>query len=133
MNGYDYTQESDNLVFTFVGTGTVFSYWPYIVGVMLGVLALIALIMFCSALYANIPQPETMEMKRKARASGEGHKPHTLRDEYGFYRTRGFFPEKDLVSPSPGGRSYVQNQKFYPGQSIYSGYRPSAKSPAPNY
>ena len=121
MNGFDFTKESDLLVFTFVGTGTVFSYWPYIVGVMLGVLALIALIMCCSALYANIPQPEVSEMRKKGRPSADNKRPHTLRDEYGFYRSRGFFPDKG-VSPSPGGK-----QSIYPGQ---SSIRPT-KSPVP--
>ncbi len=106
INGIDYTGENDNTVFTFVGTATVFVYWPYIIGIILGLLALIALILCCHAVVTKateIPEEGPEEERNRRVASGSGGRPHTLRDEFNFCRTRGYFQEHPQ-SPAPGGR-----------------------------
>ncbi len=124
LNGHDFTAENPYTLFTFVGTATVFTYWPYIVGIILGVLALIALIMCCSAMFDKIPkifQPEEPAEDRAKRAPpaaaapggagsvpGIAQRPHTIRDEFGLFRTRAMYMEKP-ASPSPSlGRSTLQ-------------------------
>ena len=111
MNGYDYTEENEDTLFTFVGTANVFSYWPYVAGLILGVMALIALIMCCSALLEKMPKaigfgeaPQVeMTGRKPGSVAGPSVQPHTLRDEFGFYRTRGFFADHPS-SPSPAAR-----------------------------
>lgn len=103
MNGQDYTPETEKTLFTFIGSRTVLSYWPYIIGLLLGVLALIALIMCCTAFYHPAPVPEEPLSEARGKKHGQGNlgaKPHTLRDEFGLYRVRSIFPDK---SPGPGG------------------------------
>ena len=103
INGIDYTSENDNTVFTFFGTATVFVYWPYIIGIILGLLALIALILCCQAVITKYSEPAEDERAGR-RPPGTVARPHTMRDDYGFYRTRGFFQEHP-ESPAPRGSS----------------------------
>ncbi len=114
INGHDYTDENENTLFTFVGTATLFLYWPYIIGILLGLLALIALIICCSAALNKMAETEVMERARKpgqesASAGLFGKPPHTLRDEFGFYRTRGYFQGHQQSPAPPGTRSTVYN------------------------
>jgi len=129
MNGHDYTQENAFTLFTFVGSATLLNYWPYIVGIILGILALIALIMCCSAMLSKVPalkpaaQPEVVERGMGRRPAAQvGQRPHTLRDDFGLYRTRGIFNEKNVQrsprstlnphSPRPPGSSMAPQTTY---------------------
>ncbi len=106
LNGHDFTAENEFTIFTFIGTATVFSYWPYIVGLILGILALIALIMCCSALIGKggeeAPPVGISEHERHKRPGAPGSAmPHIVRDDFGFYRSRGYFADREQPSPSP--------------------------------
>ena len=96
LNGIDYTAENEHCLFTFIGTATVFKYWPYIIAILLGLLVLIGLVLCCSLLLTRLSQ---IEMKR----GPEGRRPYVLRDDLGFVRHRGYFAEKE--SPMPGQKS----------------------------
>jgi hypothetical protein len=126
MNGHDFTPETEETLFTFIGSRTVLSYWPYIIGLLLGVLALIALIMCCTAMGSKvIPEESNLEAERHRRgAPGDTRKPHTLRDEMGFYRTRGYFPEP---SPQldPAGRPRNSLLPRNTRQSVYPSPKPA--------
>lgn len=123
INGYDYTDPNDNTVFTFLGTASLFIYWPYIIGVILGLLAIIALIICCSAVIEKSTESDIKESRghKKPSVGGLGGRPHTLRDEFGFYRTRGFFQEHSQ-SPAPGAR----------GTSVYNPQSSRMKSVMPS-
>ena len=145
LNGHDFTEENDFTLFTFVGTATLFSYWPYIIGFLLALLALIALIMFCSAWVEEVrPEPEEQEVEKagrpgevseqKKRGPASGLRPHTLRDEFGFYRTRGFFAEKQPGAPgSPvvGGSVYRPSEAPGRGSTLLKGFPSPRPSPRP--
>jgi len=68
---------------------------------------LVALILCCTLAATKIA--EQQEIKERARRPGRdagpgvGGRPHAIRDEYGFYRTRGYFPGYQ-ASPAPGAR-----------------------------
>ena len=95
INGEDFTEENENTDFTFIGTASLFIYWPQIIGIILALLALLALIVFCSTAIKTVNQPEEVvgeygRGRGPERGSARG-KQHVLRDEYGFFRTRGYF------------------------------------------
>lgn len=50
LNGQDFDEDSSEVDFSFVGTGSSLSFWPYVIGTLLIGLLLVALIVFCSAL-----------------------------------------------------------------------------------
>ena len=52
----------------------------------------------------------------RAGSAGMGGRPHTLRDEYGFYRTRGYF-QGYQQSPAPGARGSLYNPQSARGKS----------------
>ena len=54
--------------------------------------------------------PRGEEEQKAGAAAGPSAKPHTLRDEFGFYRTRGFFPEKQMQQ-SPRSTLVVPDSK----------------------
>jgi len=51
MNGQDYDEESSEVDFTFVGTGTYLVFWPFIIGALLIGLLLLALVVCCAAIF----------------------------------------------------------------------------------
>ena len=67
MNGQDYTEENENTAFTFIGTGSLFIYWPYIIAALLVLLALLFLVLFVSAELEKVSEPVTEEAKRVGR------------------------------------------------------------------
>jgi hypothetical protein len=48
MNGVDHEDASSELEFTFIGTGTYLVFWPFLIGVLLVCLLIVAVI-FCVA------------------------------------------------------------------------------------
>lgn len=51
MNGQDFDDETSQIEFTFVGTGTYLVFWPFIVGALLVGLLVVALVVCCGALF----------------------------------------------------------------------------------
>lgn len=129
MNGIDYTSENENTGFTFIGTGTYLAYWPYIIAIILGLFALIALIICCTATAQSLAEPNEAPNQEhhgrrvnddegNAGAALKGvHRPHTIRDEYNFIRTRGVFVDHPQ-SPAPGVRGSTYNQQSIRAGSI---------------
>jgi hypothetical protein len=121
INGEDFTEENENTDFTFIGTASLFIYWPEIILIILALLALLTLIVFCSTAIKTVNQPEEVvgeygpgRGRGRERASARG-KQHVLRDDYGFFRTRGYF---NSGQKSP--RSSVNNResRIAPGSII---------------
>ena len=50
LNGQDFDEDTSDVDFTFVGTGSTLVFWPYVVGTLLIGLLLVAMIVFCSAM-----------------------------------------------------------------------------------
>ena len=100
MNGQDYTEENENTAFTFIGTGSLFIYWPYIIAALLVLLALLFLVLFVSAELEKVSIPVSENVPKPGRKERPS-KQHVLRDDYGFYRTRGYFQNRQ-GSPSSG-------------------------------
>jgi len=51
MNGQDHDEESSQIDFIFVGTGTYLVFWPFIVGALLIGLLIAALVVCCASLF----------------------------------------------------------------------------------
>ena len=51
MNGQDHDEDTSQIDFTFVGTGTYLVFWPFIIGALLIGLLIVALIACCSTLF----------------------------------------------------------------------------------
>ena len=51
LNGQDFDEDNSEVDFTFVGTGSTLVFWPYVIGTLLIGLLLVALFVFCSALW----------------------------------------------------------------------------------
>jgi len=49
MNGQDFDDENSEVDFTFVGTGSTLSFWPYVLGTLIIGMLLVAMITFCAA------------------------------------------------------------------------------------
>lgn len=52
MNGVDHEDQNSELEFTFVGTGTYLVFWPFLVGVLLVALLIVAIVV-CTATIFN--------------------------------------------------------------------------------
>lgn len=142
MNGHDYTDETDKSDFAFIGTASIFIYWPYFIGVLLALIALIALIICCSAAMSRMSKPggDQGVNERSAGRGGRGGqggqganqsgRPHTLRDEYGFYRTRGYFQgvQQSPISSVRGGSVYGNPPSVRPRPSQMGGRSPGQPS-----
>lgn len=144
MNGHDYTANNEHTLFKFVGTKTLFSYWPYIIGIILGIIAIIALIICCSSFIPSpssgpspppaVPIDDDLDVahrgnkpKDAGNAPALAKRPHTLRDEFGLYRTRGYFPDKQ-ASPAPSGRNtFLPRPSAAPNKSSMLSPKPTFK------
>ena len=51
LNGQDFDEDNSDVDFTFVGTGSTLVFWPYVIGTLLIGLLLVAIVVFCSALF----------------------------------------------------------------------------------
>lgn len=134
INGEDFTEENENTDFTFIGTASLFIYWPYIIGIILALLALLALIVFCSTAIKTVNQPEEVvgefgPGRERERASARG-KQHVLRDDYGFFRTRGYFAQGQK---SPRSSVNYGGSRIGQGSIIGGGARGSAMGNSPSY
>jgi hypothetical protein len=49
LNGQDFDEETSDVDFTFLGTASSLSFWPYVIGTLLIGLLLVAMIVYCSA------------------------------------------------------------------------------------
>jgi hypothetical protein len=128
MNGVEFASDNKNTLFTFIGTGTVLNYWPYLIGIILGILAIIGLILLLIWCWeqqkSELVQQEFQEMAAsKEKKSGVKRvQPHTLRNDWGGSIPRSLFPNKDQKMGSGERRSY--NSMVYPGRSDKQGGRP---------
>ena len=83
MNGQDFDEDSSDVDFTFVGTGSTLVFWPYVIGTLLIGLLLIALIMFCSTLLQNVSFERVMAQKQQSSSMKLRNKSFVYRDPYG--------------------------------------------------
>jgi len=51
LNGEDFDEDRTEADFSFVGSGSTLVFWPWIVGTLLIGLLIVALVVFCSALF----------------------------------------------------------------------------------
>jgi hypothetical protein len=77
LNGQDFDEDSSEVDFTFIGTGSTLVFWPYVVGALLIGLLLVALIVFCSALLNKASFEAAAKSTVKFR-----NKPYVIRDPY---------------------------------------------------
>lgn len=80
LNGQDFDEDSSDVDFTFVGTGSTLVFWPYVVGTLLIGLLLVALIVFCSALlqkYFSFEKVSATQHNVRVR-----NRPYVIRDPY---------------------------------------------------
>ena len=75
MNGQDHDEESSQILFTFVGTGTYLVFWPFLIGALLIGLLIVALVVCCATLFNSISLNDYLASKRNV--EGEG-RPHVL-------------------------------------------------------
>lgn len=54
MNGVDHEEQTSELEFTFVGTGSYLGFWPFLFGALLVGLLIVALIQFSDTLFKKI-------------------------------------------------------------------------------
>ncbi len=85
LNGQDFDEESSDVDFTFVGTGSTLVFWPYVIGTLLIGLLIVALVVFCSALLQKISFESVV--KQNVRMRG---RPHVIRDPFGELTSRGY-------------------------------------------
>jgi len=51
MNGINHDEETSQVEFTFVGTGTYLVFWPFIIGALLIGLLVVALVFCCATIF----------------------------------------------------------------------------------
>jgi hypothetical protein len=70
MNGQDYEDETSQVDFTFVGTGTYLVFWPFIIGALLIGLLIVALVVCCATLFQKMSMDDFLASKRYVGAEG---------------------------------------------------------------
>lgn len=80
LNGQDFDEETSEVDFTFVGQGSLYGFWPYVIGTLLIGLLLISLIVFCSAFLQKVSFENVVALKQDVRARKS--KPWVIRDPY---------------------------------------------------
>jgi hypothetical protein len=86
LNGQDYDEESSEVDFTFVGTGSTLVFWPYVLGTLIIGMLLVAIITFCAASFQQISF-NAFAAKQSARVSGRSY---VVRDETDQFTTRAY-------------------------------------------
>jgi hypothetical protein len=91
MNGQDFDEESSDVDFTFVGTGSTLVFWPYVIGTLLIGLLLVAMIVFCSAILQkfSFEQIVSKQSEQKSNVSAK-NKPYVIRDPYDQFTSRAY-------------------------------------------
>eukprot|EP00826_Nyctotherus_ovalis_P040356 TRINITY_DN3974_c0_g4_i6.p3 TRINITY_DN3974_c0_g4~~TRINITY_DN3974_c0_g4_i6.p3 ORF type:complete len:139 (-),score=35.75 TRINITY_DN3974_c0_g4_i6:1101-1517(-) len=125
MNGVDFTSDNEDTLFTFIGTGTMLNYWPYVVGIILGILAIIGLIMLLSWCWEKQKAAAPVDNEYQERAGGrqkqsgvKKKQAHTLRGDWGNSVPRGLFLDKDQAAGYQGERmSQIHKSVAYPRRS----------------
>jgi hypothetical protein len=85
LNGQDFDEDSSEVDFTFIGTGSTLVFWPYVVGTLLIGLLLVALIVFCSAILHKASFEAAAKSTVKFR-----NKPYVIRDPYDQFTSRAY-------------------------------------------
>ena len=88
LNGQDFDEETSDVDFTFVGTGSTLVFWPYVIGTLLIGLLLIALIVFCSALLQKASFERVIAFKSSARQ--QRNRAYVIRDPYDQFTSRAY-------------------------------------------
>ena len=73
LNGVDHDEESSQIDFTFVGTGTYLVLWPFLIGALLIGLLIIALIVCCATLFQKISMEDMLAGKGPVGNEGLPH------------------------------------------------------------
>jgi hypothetical protein len=69
MNGVDHEEQTSELEFTFVGTGSYLGFWPFLLGALLVGLLIVALIQFSDTLFKKISLDDAWQYVQGGRAS----------------------------------------------------------------
>lgn len=75
MNGVDHEEETSQVEFTFIGTGTYLVFWPFIIGALLIGLLIVALIVCCATLFQKMSLEDYLAGNRHV---GSESKPHVF-------------------------------------------------------
>jgi hypothetical protein len=59
MNGVDHEEQTSEVEFTFVGTGSYLGFWAFILGVLLIGLLVVALIQFSDTIFKKLSLDDT--------------------------------------------------------------------------
>ena len=89
LNGQDFDEDTSEVDFTFVGTGSTLVFWPYVIGTLLIGLLLVALIMFCSALLQKVSFERVIAVQRNSSMRLK-NKPYVIRDPYDQFTSRAY-------------------------------------------
>jgi hypothetical protein len=73
MNGVDHEDDSSELEFTFVGTGTYLVFWPFLVGALLIGLLIVALILCSATIFQKLSLDDLRAGRRSAQQEGQAH------------------------------------------------------------
>lgn len=87
LNGQDFDDESSDVDFTFVGTGSTLVFWPYVIGTLLIGLLLVALIVFCSTLINKWNIDKIVASQSSVRVR---NRPYVIRDPYDQFTSRAY-------------------------------------------
>jgi len=63
MNGADHEEETSQVEFTFVGTGTYLVFWPFIIGALLIGLLIVALVVCCATIFQKMSMDDMLAGK----------------------------------------------------------------------
>ena len=78
MNGVDHEEATSEIEFTFVGTGTYFQLWPFLIGVLLLSLLVVAIVLCSATIFQKISIQDYLQ-SRRGPSSAQGEKaPHVI-------------------------------------------------------
>ena len=91
LNGQDFDDDTSEADLTFVGTGSEYGFWPYVMGTLLIGLLLVAAVVYCSA-YFNSKDFEAAVQQRQSSTIGrqQRSKPWVIRDPYDQFTSRAY-------------------------------------------
>lgn len=70
MNGVDHEEETSQVEFTFVGTGTYLVFWPFIIGALLIGLLIVALVVCCATIFQKMSMDDMLAGKSHVGSQG---------------------------------------------------------------